>query len=55
MTRYSFGADAFSFGEGIRLVHGDVIEVRWDGFGRPLRNTVRVLAGPDGLVRVRPV
>ena len=50
-----FGADAFSFGEGIRLVHGDVIEVRWYGFGRPLRNTVRVLAGPDGLVRVRPV
>jgi hypothetical protein len=49
-----FGADAFSFGEGIRLVHGDTIEVRWDGFGRPLRNTVRVLAGPDALVVVRP-
>jgi hypothetical protein len=50
-----FGADAFSFGEGIRLVDGDVMQVRWDGFGRPLRNTVRVVAGPDALVAVRTV
>jgi hypothetical protein len=50
-----FGADAFSFGEGIRLVDGDVMQVRWDGFGRALRNTVRVLPGPDALVAVRPV
>ncbi len=50
-----FGADAFSFGEGQRLVHGDTMQVRWDGFGRPLRNTVRVLAGPNALVVVRPV
>jgi hypothetical protein len=50
-----FGADAFSFGEGVRLVDGDVMQVRWDGFGRPLRNTVRVLPGEDALVVVRPV
>jgi hypothetical protein len=36
-----FGADAFSFGEGIRLQDGDVMQVRWDGLGRPLRNAVR--------------
>ena len=36
-----FGADAFSFGEGIRLKDGDVMQVRWDGLGRPLRNAVR--------------
>ena len=50
-----FGADAFSFGEGIRLADGDVMQVRWDGFGRPLRNRVRVLAGKDALVAVRAV
>jgi hypothetical protein len=50
-----FGADAFSFGEGIRLVAGDVMQVRWDGFGRPLRNPVRVLGRADGLVAVRAV
>ncbi|MCU1259993.1 MAG: hypothetical protein JWO80_2878 [Bryobacterales bacterium] len=33
-----FGADAFSFGDGVHLEDGDVMEVRFDGFGRPLRN-----------------
>jgi hypothetical protein len=50
-----FGADAFSFGEGIRLADGDVMRVGWDGFGRPLRNTVRMLAGKNALVAVRAV
>ena len=36
-----FGADAFSFGAGIRLEDGDVMQVRFDGFGRPLRNPIR--------------
>jgi len=30
-----FGADAFSFGEGIRLADGDVMQVHWQGFGLP--------------------
>ncbi len=50
-----FGADAFSFGEGISLADGDVTQVRFDGFGKPLRNTVRVVGGEDSLVAVRPV
>ena len=33
-----FGADAFSFGEGVRLEQGDVMQVSFEGFGRPLRN-----------------
>jgi hypothetical protein len=33
-----FGADAFSFGEGVRLEDGDVMEVQFQGFGRALRN-----------------
>jgi hypothetical protein len=36
-----FGADAFSFGAGIRLEDGDVMQVRFDGFGRALRNPIR--------------
>jgi hypothetical protein len=45
-----FGADAFSFGEGVRLVDGDVMVVNFDGFGRPLRNPLRVETGPANLV-----
>jgi hypothetical protein len=37
-----FGADAFSFGEGIQLHHGDVMVVAFEGFGRPLRNPLAV-------------
>lgn len=33
-----FGADAFSFGEGIRLENGDIMQVHFEGFGRALRN-----------------
>jgi hypothetical protein len=36
-----FGADAFSFGEGVRLEDGDVMEVQFQGFGRALRNPLR--------------
>jgi hypothetical protein len=34
------GADALSFGDGIRLQEGDVAEVSFEGFGRPLRNPI---------------
>jgi hypothetical protein len=37
-----FGADAFSFGEGVALQDGDVMQVQFDGFGRALRNPLRV-------------
>jgi len=50
-----FGADAFSFGEGVRLADGDVMEVRFEGFGKPLRNTVHVERPAESLVTVRPV
>jgi hypothetical protein len=39
-----FGADAFSFGEGLLLDDGDVMQVRFDGFGRPLRNPLQRIA-----------
>jgi hypothetical protein len=34
------GADSLSFGEGILLKTGDVTEIQFVEFGRPLRNTV---------------
>jgi hypothetical protein len=34
------GADCLSFGEGIALQSGDVTEIQFAEFGRPLRNTV---------------
>lgn len=36
------GADCLSFGEGIRLADQDLVEIRFEGFGRALRNTVLV-------------
>jgi hypothetical protein len=50
-----FGADAFSFGEGVCLEHGDVMQVRFDGFGRALRNPLQRAAAPGTLVSVRPL
>ncbi len=37
-----FGADALSFGNGIELTAGDWAEVSFEGFGRALRNPIRV-------------
>ena len=47
-----FGADAFSFGEGVRLQDGDLMQVRFDGFGRPLRNVLRRAGEVDRMVAV---
>lgn len=35
------GAGLLSFGAGIRLQHGDVMQIAYEGFGRALRNTVQ--------------
>jgi hypothetical protein len=50
-----FGAYALSFGEGVELCDGDVMEVGFEGFGRPLRNPVRVSREADALVAVDPL
>jgi hypothetical protein len=49
-----FGAHSLSFGEGIVLRDGDWMEVQFKGFGRALRNPVRVAPrGEDRLIAVR--
>jgi hypothetical protein len=50
-----FGADAFSSGEGLALEDGDVVEVRWNGLGRPLRNPIRVDRSDQPLVEAERV
>jgi hypothetical protein len=50
-----YGACALSFGAGVRLQDGDVMEVAFAGFGRPLRNPLRVQRGPATAVVVRTV
>jgi len=49
------GADVFSFGEGIRLQHGDVMQVRFEGLGRALRNPLERLPARNELVRAQPL
>ena len=50
-----FGADAFSFGDGVRLEDGDVMQVRFTGFGRPLRNPLSRAPLQATVVAVRSI
>jgi len=50
-----FGADAFSFGAGVRLQDGDVMQVRFEGFGRALRNPLSRAPLPARVVAVRSI
>jgi hypothetical protein len=48
-----FGADAFSFGDGIELSDGDIMEIELAGFGRPLHNPLQINRGPQQVVSVQ--
>lgn len=49
-----FGAHSLSFGDGVVLQNGDWMEVRYEGFGRPLRNPIRIeQKDSDRLITVR--
>src|SRR5262249_29843632 len=50
-----FGASAFSFGEGLKLENGDIMQVRFDGFGRPLRNPLAIDRSPEKLFAATPL
>ena len=49
---YFFGADAFSFGDAISLEHGDLMEVYWEGMGRPLHNFLVFKKEKENLVSI---
>jgi hypothetical protein len=42
MHVHYYGAHSLSFGDGVELAHGDIMCIRFDGFGRTLRNPLRV-------------
>ena len=48
-----FGACSLSFGAGVLLQNGDEMSVEFNGFGRALRNPLRVANGPATLVTVK--
>jgi hypothetical protein len=50
-----FGAAALSFGDGIELKDGDVMQVSFTGFGRPLRNPVSISRDTETAVKVYPL
>jgi hypothetical protein len=50
-----FGADLFSFKERLQLQDGDVMIVAFQGFGRALRNPIRIDRSTPKLVKVKPL
>ncbi len=50
-----FGAAALSFGDGIELSEGDFMQVSFAGFGRPLRNPIRIARLGESLVSAYPL
>jgi hypothetical protein len=49
------GAHSLSFGQGIELKDGDLMEIHFEGFGRSLRNPVEVIKKKDAAVNVIPL
>ena len=52
---YFFGADAFSFGDKVRMQDGDVMEIELAGFGRALKNPIRIDRSKPKFVTAKPV
>lgn len=48
-----FGADLFSFKDRLHLEDGDEMVIAFEGFGRPLRNPIRIAREPQRFVEVR--
>jgi hypothetical protein len=46
------GAHSLSFGQGVELKDGDMMEIHFNGFGRPLRNLLAVTTKKDAAVEV---
>jgi hypothetical protein len=50
-----FGADMFSFKDRLKLQDGDVMEIAFQKFGRPLRNPLRIHKTRNDLINVQPL
>ncbi|MBT9331543.1 AraD1 family protein [Paracidobacterium acidisoli] len=49
------GAHSLSFGHGVALQDGDIMEVVFEHFGRPLRNPVKTMKDANTSIEVRPL
>ena len=50
-----FGADMFSFKDRLKLEDGDVMDIRFNGFGRALQNLLRIDRSTPMLVKAKPL
>jgi hypothetical protein len=50
-----FGTDCLSFSDNVRLKDGDIMHISVEGYGRPLRNPVRVDKSTPALISAIPV
>lgn len=50
-----FGADAFSFGAGVKLESGDEMQVNWQNMGRPLINPIQIEPGKEELIAIKRI
>jgi hypothetical protein len=50
-----FGTDCLSFSDQVRMQNGDVMQVSVEGYGRPLRNPVRVDQSKPAPIQVIPL
>ena len=48
-----YGADAFSFGQGVQLKNDDVMTIEWKGLGRPLQNPLSMLKEEEKYISVK--
>ena len=53
MHVHYFGACSLSFGAGVELADGDVMDITFAGFGRRLRNPLRLARGDYKPVTVK--
>ena len=50
-----FGADAFSFGAGVKLESGDEMQVHWEGMGRALINPINIESKKEEYIEVKSI
>lgn len=50
-----FGTDCLSFSDNIRMQDGDIMQISVEGYGRPLRNPVRIDKSNPALKKVVPL
>jgi len=50
-----FGADAFSYGNGIKLQDGDLMRIQWNKMGRALQNPIKISAEKEKMIPVKTI